>query len=114
MTRAKLPGIDDPPCVCGHTAATAHDITTTPQGQQFGPCTKTGCCCAAYTERRPYPGNCPSCAVYWATGQAIAADWYAAPPADQSALSTQIAQALVMYLEHAMAHTGINLTEETP
>ena len=98
--------VSDAACVCGHTAATAHDIVDTPAGLRFGPCAKADCCCTAFNQRLVYDGDCASCRAYRNTGYDLVADWYIAPRADQPPLSNQIARSLVMYLEHVMTHTA--------
>ena len=105
-----IPGLDepaDPPCVCAHGAASAHDIVQHNGVLQFGACANPSCCCTQYVKRLTYTGTCDSCRAYWNTGQDLAADWYVAARADQPPISNQIAQTLAMYLDHAMAHAGI-------
>jgi hypothetical protein len=100
----------DPLCVCGHGAAAAHDIVADSASLRFGACVTTYCRCTQYVERLTYPGTCESCRAYWNIGQALAAEWYVAARADQPPISDQIRRSLVMYLEHAMAHTGLPTT----
>jgi hypothetical protein len=98
--------VSDGTCVCGHTAATAHDIVDTPAGLRFGPCIKADCRCAGFDQRLVYAGGCESCRAYRDVGYDLMADWYVAPRADQPPLSNQIARSLVMYLEHIATHTA--------
>lgn len=107
MTAYWPDSLADPLCVCGHGAASSHDIAQVDDALQFGACANPDCCCTRYVERLTYTGTCTSCRAYWTTGQDLAADWYIAARVDQPPISSQIASVLAMYLDHAMAHAGL-------